>query len=384
MEDNRCPLCNQVLPASVTHSELESKLRNLPQVAAERRRMEKELADQLRASSERERKKLAADYQRKIATEREEAKRIAHRDFSAQLKAEKNRADQAIAEAKKVRQQHDKEFAEKMRREMAKALAEAQGKNEASLEKARKERDRERLQHEAEKMKLQAQLDTLSRKLEAKSGERLGEEGELDLESELKRAFPQDDIRRVGRGVKGADIVHRVFDGANEVGKIIYENKNVAVWGNAFLAQAAKYAAQYETPFVMIVTRAFPRKERDFCIAQKIPVVRPRMAVALARVMREAVIAIGRLRLSGAGRDEKAQELMQYLMSDRFGTRFRGIADGVDYLREQQEKEKTWHENAWESRSVLHDKIDKCRREIDAQLQAILTTKKPVSMAARA
>jgi hypothetical protein len=384
MSDKRCPLCNQALPASITPSALESKLRHLPQFATERRRIEKEFADKVQEEKQRERQRLTADFQLKINAEREEAKRAAQRAMSARLSAETKRADKAVAEAERVRQQHEKEFAAKLQRQMSKAITEAEEKSEARLDKERKQRDKERVQHEVDRLKWQTQLDSLSRKLEAKSGERLGEEGELDLESELRRAFPQDDVRRVGRGTKGADIVHRVFDGANEVGKIIYENKNVSGWSNAFVAQAGKYAAQYETPFVMIVTRAFPRKERDFCIVQKIPVVRPRIAIALARVMRSSVIAVGRLRLSGAGRDEKAQELMEYLTSDRFTTRFVGISEGVDSLREQQQKEKTWHENAWESRNVLHDKIDKSRREIDAQLQAILTTKKPVAIAARA
>ena len=107
------------------------------------------------------------------------------------------------------------------------------------------------------------------------------------------------------------------------------------------------------------------------------------MAVALATVMRDAIIAIGRLRLTEAGRDQKAQELFQNLVSDKFGTRFRGIIDNVEGLRQQQNQERNWHENAWEARSSLHNRIDKRHREIDAQLKAILTTKRPMAMAAK-
>ena len=237
---------------------------------------------------------------------------------------------------------------------------------------------------------MQGQLDNMSRKLEKQSGERLGEEGELDLVAELTRAFPKYKIERIGRGKKGADIVQHVFDGANAVGRIVYENKNVRAtgWSQAFLTQANKYSALYETPYVMIVSRAFPKKEKDFCIVHDIPVVHPSMAISLARVMREGIVAIGRLRLTGAGRDHKAHELLQYLVSDKFETRFKGIADSVDTLREQQKKERNWHENSWETQSSLHDRIDKNHREIDAQLETILRTnvraKRPVPIAARA
>ena len=158
----------------------------------------------------------------------------------------------------------------------------------------------------------------------------------------------------------------------------------VTGWSNKFISQADKYRAQYETPYVMIVSRAFPKKQQDFCVVSDIPVVRPRMAVALASVMRDGIIAIGRLRLSGAGRDQKAQDVMQYVLSDKFATRFRGIADSVAGLREQQRKERTWHENCWENQSSLHDRIDKHHREIDAQLETVLRAKRPIAMAARA
>lgn len=375
MAESRCPLCQQPLPSSVTPSQLKSRIDQLaePKLAAEKRRLEKELHEEIHSARAEERNKLTAEFAKKMEAERAKAQRAAETRSAAEIKALRKQVSEADARARKEAQE-----------QFAKKLADADDKRELAIERERNEREKERLRHAAETVQLKSQLETLSRKLERQSGERLGEEAELDLFSELSRAFPHDKIQRVGRGTKGADIVQYVMDGSNEVGKVVYESKNVTTWSNAFIAQASKYAAQYETPYVMIVTRAFPKKERDFCTVQKMPVVRPRMAVSLARVMRESIVAIGRLRLSGAGRDQKAHELMQYLVSDRFATRFKGIGDGVDSLRDQQLKERTWHENAWESRSALHEKIDKNRREIDAQLQTILTTRKTIAMAARA
>lgn len=386
MPDVRCPLCKQPLPESISPSDLQSRIHRLaePALAAEKQRLQKEMRDRLDEARSLERKKCEAELEARLQAEKDRAKREAQNEAAAEIKAANRRAAQAEADANKAGRQREREYSQKLRLEMEKVLAKAEDKHEADLARERKDREKEKVRYEAENARLRTEVNAISRKLERQSGERLGEESELDLFAELTRAFPQDDIKRVGRGTKGADIVHRVMDGTNEAGKIIYESKNVQDWHNSFIAQAGKYSAQYETPYVMIVTRAFPRKERDFCIVQKIPVVRPRMAVALARVMRDGVLAIGRLRLSGAGRDQKALELLDYLVSDRFITRFKSINDGVDALREQQQKEKNWHENAWESRSALHDKIDKSRREIDAQLQTILTTKKPIAFAARA
>jgi Uncharacterized protein conserved in bacteria (DUF2130) len=64
--------------------------------------------------------------------------------------------------------------------------------------------------------------------------------------------FPNDKIERIGRGVKGADIVHEVMDGAKAAGRVIYESKNTSIWQNGFIAQAKKYQTQYETPHVLV------------------------------------------------------------------------------------------------------------------------------------
>ena len=253
-----------------------------------------------------------------------------------------------------------------------------------SFEKLQTERERERMRSDAENMRLQAQLENLSRKLQKQTGEQLGEEAELDLVTQLRQAFPSDPIRRIGRGIKGADVVQDVMDGTNLAGRIVYESKNVASWQNAFLRQAAKYRTQYETPYVMIVSRVFPKKEKDFCVEDGIPIAKPRMAVALASVMRDGIVEIARLRLTEAGRDQKAELLLSYLVSDKFGTRFNAIADCAAALREQQRKERNWHENAWQAESSLHDRIDKNHREIDAQLKSVLTTRRPLAMVAKA
>jgi len=415
MPERRCALCGQSLPETLTQIEIDSRLQKLstPALAEERRRLQKGFEHQLvdeRESARRlaeknlrrdidaankraktaeaegasQLKKQAAEFDRKVRFERQGARREVESELKGEIKAALKRAIDSEAEAKKNIERTRKQIEQRLRTEMNQTVRNATRENELRLEKLQTDREREHLRHEAEAARLQGQLDNLSRKLEKQSGERLGEEGELDLVAELNRAFPRDKIERIGRGKRGADIIQHVLDGVNTVGRIVYENKNVTGWSQTFIAQADKYCIQYETPYVMIVSRAFPKKEKDFCVVHEIPVVRPTMAVALARVMREGIVAIGRLRLTGAGREHKAHELLQYLVSDKFETRFKGIADSVDTLREQQKKERNWHENSWETQSSLHDRIDKNHREIDAQLETILTKRRPLAIAVRA
>jgi hypothetical protein len=417
MAERCCPLCGQPLPEALTQIQIDSRLQKLasPALAEERKRLHKEFEDKIVAvrelalqqaerdlrreiyeakqraeraehDSASQLKKQASEFDRRIRLERESVRRATESESKGKVKAALKRAADAEAQAAKKVERTERQIEQRLRKEMAQTVRMATRENELKLEKLQADRERERMRHEAEAARLQGQLDNLSRKLEKQSGERLGEEGELDLVADLKRSFPKDRIERVGCGKKGADILHHVSDGTNTVGRIVYENKNVKVtgWSNKFITQADKYRTQYETPYVMVVSRAFPKKEKDFCVAQKIPIVCPRMAAALASVMREGIIAIGRLRLSGAGRDQKAHELLQYFVSDKFVTRFKTIADSVDALRKQQRKERNWHEKSWGTESSLHDSIDKHHREIGAQLQTILTAKRPMALAARA
>jgi hypothetical protein len=95
------------------------------------------------------------------------------------------------------------------------------------------------------------------------------------------------------------------------------------------------------------------------------------MAVALAAILRDGIAEIGKLRLSNAGRGEKAQELFDYVLSDEFATRFRQIQDSVQALREQQDKERDWHENAWQKQASLFDQIESRRREVETRIKNI-------------
>jgi hypothetical protein len=95
------------------------------------------------------------------------------------------------------------------------------------------------------------------------------------------------------------------------------------------------------------------------------------MAVALAAILREGIAEIGKLRLSNAARGDKAQELFDYVVSDEFATRFRQIRDNVEALREQQDKERDWHENSWQKQTSLFDQIESRRREVETRIKSI-------------
>lgn len=373
---NNCPLCGQPLPKGVHQHELDIRLKKLasPVLAEERKRMQKDYDAQLSAERTRATRRAKEQVQHELRAAEARAGRAEHdkqkirREYEQRLSAARKTARQAAE--RDVR----REFDDRVRKEVAAAVHSSSAESAAKMEKLETERQKEKGRHAAEKARLQGQLEDITRRFEARSGERIGSEAEIDLYDQLNLAFrgEGDKIERIGRGVNGADIVHLVIDGTQTAGRIIYESKDTLDWSHGWITKAKQYKTKYETPHVMIVSRAFPRKQKGFCVEKGIPIVEKRMAISLATVIREAVIEIARLKLSDSDRNERSQELFDYIVGEKFVSRFRELAEGVASLRSQQQKERTWHENLWEVESKIHARMDGCHRELGAQIKAIV------------
>lgn len=380
---NKCPLCGQTLPAAIDEQVLHEKLDKLKSsaVQAAAKAARKELEEEFEARLS----KATEGFDVRLNAAKEAARVQAEKEFGKESKELKKKLEEAgrntatqVAEARKSATAEAARLMKGQLDDLNKKLGEAERRRVSEVTKAKKEaaddaKEKEQLKHTVEMNRLQSKVDELSRQLEKKSGEQFGEEGELDLYAELLREFPTDKIERVGRGVKGADILHTVMDGDKEAGCIVYESKNGSTWQNAFIAQAKKYHTQYETPYVMVVSRVFPKKQRGMCVVEDVPIVEPRLATTLASVMREGILEIAKLRLTKVGTDGKAQELFAYVVGNEFQTRFREMAATVEKLKGIQQAERTWHENQWTKQSDLHARIEGRHREINAKLQLIAT-----------
>jgi hypothetical protein len=354
-----CPVCQQPLPKAIDPDQLRSRLEKITAQALVR-----------------EKQSLESEFQRRLpallASERDRIRHSVERGVQRELREAKQRADRAERkrDSEILRVRKDAERSADRRASLATQMAVKQG--QADIEKLEAAREKDRARHEADRARLQGQLDQLSRRLDKQAADQLGREAETDLLTELRRAFTGDNINPVKRGQKGADIVHDIIVDTKRIGRIVYESKNVSNWNNNFIVQAKRYQTQYDTPNVVIVSRSLPQKKKGLCILKNIPIIDPGMAVCLASIMRDGICEIGHAKKTNVGRNEKAHQLYDYILSDKFVTRFREIAEGVDALRERQQKAKDWHENAWDTEASLYDKIDARRREVDSQIRTII------------
>jgi hypothetical protein len=347
----RCAVCGQPLPRGMNEAEMHRRWEKLGAEAAER-------------EAEKLRRQLDRQYRTQLAEQATVIRKAAAKEALASSRHQIRSLQRRIDEAQRVSRREAETAAKQAAKETAKLA-----RKELDLLKLRAAK--ERAQHAADTGRLKAKVDDLSLKLEHQTSEQMGEMAEADAFSALRSAFPHDDIQRVGRGVRGADILQIVMVEGNEAGRIIYECKNVSSWQNEWLTKARSYRSEYQTPWVVIASRCFPRREKWFVVERGVPVIDLRLIVKLAEVIRAGVVEIGQLRTSNIGRREKAEQMFEYVRSDHFAGRFKSVAESIVALREHQGKERQWHSEAWAKQTRLYDEMDERRREIGASIRAI-------------
>lgn len=219
---------------------------------------------------------------------------------------------------------------------------------------------------------LQKQLDDLKRRLERKTPDELGSVSEDELADLLRHRFPEDRIERVRRGAEGADVLQEVRHGGNLCGQIVYESKNVKQFLSSFVDRAKGFRALYETPYVVLVTTAFPAGERDFCVREGVILVHPSKVAYVTELLRGSMVEIARTSAAGSNRDAKGDQLVAYVSSDEFKERVRAVLAAVDDLRALQEEERKRHERTWGEQGEAFRTIEKFTGQVRGRLAAIV------------
>lgn len=224
--------------------------------------------------------------------------------------------------------------------------------------------------------RLEDQNAELSRRLEHLSSADRGGFNEEDIVRLISQSFPEDKVTRVGKGRKGGDIIQEVHYGAGaervRAGTVVYECKDTKTWQNAFLRQAQDAGETHKTRHVILVTKAFPKNQKDLFWHKGIAVVHPARLVYLAQVIREMVIEVHRARLTKVALSHKLERLHEYLASEEFRQALENIARTGQQLKAELSDERAGHERTWKKREEAYNAIAKRVTGIDATIRLIV------------
>lgn len=401
-----CPKCSHhfSLDQGITRQTIERYENEFEQAfAAQRKEMEgvmaqeaerkasKHFSDQILQLKEElgDTRKAEKEARALIAKTQAEAKAKAQAEFAQEKKSFTDELAEKEAKLKQFREQ------ELDLRKQKKQLEELQANMQLDLQRKLDE-ERARMteqigQKEAERFSFieaeyrkkiedaQRANDDLRRKLDQGSQQLQGEVLELALEHTLEGAFVHDLIEEVKKGQRGADVLQTVRTSTGQIcGKIIWEAKRAENWSDKWLQKLKDDQQAANADIAVIVTTTMPKGITDsFCRIGDVWVVSPQVMRPVAETLRVILLEAQRLKLVNTGRNEKMEQLYNYLSSSQFSQKVRTMLEGFEAMRTDLEAEKRAMQKIWAKRQTQIERVTGSMVNVVGELQAIAQDQLP-------
>ena len=344
-ETIKCPSCGESIELSKAMSQdIEKKFKKGH--VQELEEVRKTLKEEYEAREEELEEKVKKDALKSVTLE--------ITDLKEQLKEKtdclKDARKQELELRKKQRELLEKE--ENMELEVTRKLDEERQK---ILEKATGKFEEEHRLKDAEKDKklndMKKQIDELKRKSEQGSQQTQGEVLELDLENILKKSFTHDNIEPVPKGIKGADVLHKVHSPSGQFcGTIVWETKRTKAWSDKWIAKIKEDQRRVKGEIAVILTTVLPKDVRSFAHINGIWVTDYSSMVELATAIRMGLIEVAKTKQAAVGKKEKMEVVYNYLSGSDFKQKVEAIVEAFKAMKEDLEKEKKAFSKSWAKR----------------------------------
>jgi hypothetical protein len=311
--------------------------------------------------------RLAADYDKrlKIATSQVEARvreglTLELEDLREQLAEQQGKTRKAQQEElelrKRTRELEEKE--QKLGLEVERRLEEERKTIETRLRERLDEAQALKLKEKERQIEdLREALEEARRKSQQSSQERQGEVLELDIEAALNAQFPQDNIRPVAKGMRGADLIQVCNSAGRPCGTILWEVKNTRHFQPAWIDKLKQDQRATGAALAVIVSVALPEGIREFGRSDGVWIASLRVWPALATALREQLIQVAFARAASEGKREKMELLYAYLSGDEFRHRVEAIVEAFSAMQDQLHKERRAMERLWHEREKQIERI---------------------------
>ena len=237
--------------------------------------------------------------------------------------------------------------------EMQKKLSEEESKIRADATKLADERQRLNLAAKEKTITdLQKALDDAQRKAAQGSQQLQGEVMELDFEAALARAFRDDDIEPVAKGVKGGDISQIVKSPRGTTcGVILWEIKRTKNWTDSWVPKLKQDLRDARANIAVIITEVMPKHIADDIGQQDgVWVCKPPLAIILGSLLRKGLLDVGLQKARAQNQGGKAEALFAYVTSHEFIQQIESMVETYQAMSHQVQKERVAYEKLWAQR----------------------------------
>jgi hypothetical protein len=333
---------NELLKAKQVFSDKEKEFQKNKEV------IEKQLFEKAKKAEEEARRKAKKevgielqDLQERVKEAEEEAER-----------AKKKELDIRKRERELERKQKDSEL------EMARRVDEEKKKAIAAAVKTIEEEHRLKdLEKQKRLNDMKKQIEDLKRKAEQGSQQTQGEVFELELEGVLNANFPEDDIKPVPKGIRGADLLQNVYEAGKHCGTIVWESKRTKAWQKRWIEKLKDDQRKVKGEVAVLLTTVLPKDVSGFSLIDGVWVTDYSSVVSLTCALRLNLIDVSRARQAAVGRGKKMEILYDYLSGPEFRQRVEALAEAFDSMIKDLEQEKRAMTRIWAKREKQIRKI---------------------------
>ena len=225
-----------------------------------------------------------------------------------------------------------------------------------------------------EAQKLQLKLQDLQRQLEGKTAHELGEASEIDLFEQLRNAFEGDRIKRVAKGVNGADVIHEIVHNGKVCGKIIYDSKNRNAWQNEFASKLRADKLAERADHAVLSSNKFPKGVQQLHTQDGVIVASPARIPALVEILRRNILQTHELRIGNEEREQKTVALYAFVTSERCKQLLDAIDSQSAKMLDLDASEEKAHRLTWERRNKLIRSLKRAQGDLTFEIDRIIGT----------
>lgn len=373
----KCPYCSRDIPLTETlSSQIKEGVRKEFEDKARARELELKKREDALVGKSREvdeaKRSIEESLARRLAVEKAKLVDAAQKKAKEELLVElKNLKDENDEKAKLLAEARGKELElRKQARELEEAKktveldvarkidAEREKIRQATLEMFSEEHRLRDFEKEKKIADMQKMIDELKRKSEQGSQQAQGEALELDLESLLRSKFPADAVEPVPKGMRGADILQKVYTRTGVYcGSIAWESKRTKAWNDEWIAKLKEDQIEVKAEVAVIVTETLPKSVSSFSQIDGVWVTAIPLAGGLAEALRVALIQVAHSRLSAVGKNEKMESIYNYLTGTEFRQKVEAIVEAFKAMKEDLEAEKRLMNKNWAKREKQIEKV---------------------------
>lgn len=220
---------------------------------------------------------------------------------------------------------------------------------------------------------LKKSLDEAQRKANQGSQQLQGEVLELELEEILIREFPIDEIRSVGKGVRGADLVQVVKDSfGRESGKILWEGKRTKAFSQEWITKLKEDMIEEKAELSVIVTTVLPDGIKFFGQREGVYITTFDLVLEVAKILRKNLIDLSNTKALSVGKNEKIESLYRYITSTEFAQKIDLMLGTYSKMSQTLDKEKMIMQKIWAQREKEIDKLKSSTLNIHGSLSGLI------------